>query len=144
MKTKKNIEYIQKFTISGYSAKTRNKDELNPQSAKIPTLWQQLYAHKKENNEAIYGVYSDYESDASGFYTVTVGQRQENFDHSMAILSGQYLVFKNNGPMPQTVIHTWEEIWRYFSKKTAYQRLFLTDYECYPQHEEVHIYIGIK
>ncbi len=71
---------IQPFTVSGISVRTLNSDEAQPLKAKLPGLWGQFFgqglADKTPNKVAespVYGVYSAYESDVSGQYSVTAG-----------------------------------------------------------------------
>lgn len=135
------------LTIFGFSTRTQNRDEFEEKSAKIPALWQKFYESTLAKNPGNYGVYSNYDSDANGFYTLTVGTNQSDSlpDIDMLkILPGTYLVFANEGPMPQAVIKTWQEIWAYFSDKPSYQRNFKTDFEFYSGPNQIEIYIGIK
>lgn len=135
------------LTIFGFSTRTQNSDEFEGNSAKIPALWQKFYASTLDKNIETYGVYSNYDSDANGFYTLTVGTSQSaslpDID-TLKILPGTYLVFANEGPMPQIVINTWQDIWAYFSDKPKYQRNYKTDFELYLGPNQIEIYIGIK
>jgi hypothetical protein len=45
--------------------------------------------------------------------------------------------------MPQMVIGTWGEIWRYFAANPQVQRRFATDFEAYDGPDQVAIHIGI-
>ena len=56
---------------------------------------------------------------------------------------GDYLVFTGEGEMPQMVIDTWGEIWRYFAANPQVQRRFATDFEAYDGPDQVAIHIGI-
>ncbi len=67
MKTKR----IKNLMISGITVTTNNENEMNEESAKIATLWddyaeKNVYSatHDKANNSSMYGVYSNYASDA--------------------------------------------------------------------------------
>jgi hypothetical protein len=64
---------IQPFVVSGLSVRTVNRDEADPSRAQLPGLWGQFYGQhlpdkvpNRTANSLIYGVYSNYESDASG------------------------------------------------------------------------------
>lgn len=141
------MKHIDRFTITGLTIRTKNSDEFNPNTAKLPSLWQQFYDNNPTQNKTIFGVYSDYESDVNGFYNVTVGtshDKQSTGLKAVKIKSGNYLVFQNKGPMPQVVIETWEQVWDYFTKEGAHQRCFMTDFEAYSNGDEVAIYIGVK
>lgn len=141
------LKYVEGFMITGLSTRTQNCDEFNEQTAKLPKLWQQFYASELATNTNIFGVYSDYESDANGLYTVTAGVASDDLPaqfNSVKIQTGDYLIFQDAGPMPSTVIATWKRVWDYFEKENKYQRNFISDFEAYNNPDEVAIYIGIK
>ena len=107
----------------------------------------QFYSSNSTPNTTVFGVYSDYESDANGHYNVTVGTTSDNHSAELSavkINSGNYLIFQGKGAMPLTVIETWKRIWDYFTEESAYQRCFMTDFEAYSNNDEVAIYIGVK
>ncbi|NNM60189.1 MAG: hypothetical protein HKM04_10310 [Legionellales bacterium] len=94
----------------------------------------------------MFGVYSNYESDASGLYTVTAGvlPESEQVDaNTVPVNSGNYLVFSGTGAMPATVINIWQQIWSFFSGEVNYQRNFISDFEVYQGSDQVAVYIGI-
>ncbi len=141
------LRYVDSFTVTGLTVRTNNRDEFNPDSAKLPNLWQHFYSRTPTHNTTIFGVYSGYESDANGSYDVTVGTANNNQSVELStvkINSGNYLVFQGKGQMPQAVIETWKHIWDYFTVDSSYQRCFMTDVEEYKNGDEVAIYIGIK
>ncbi|PWY54880.1 transcriptional regulator [Legionella qingyii] len=143
---------IESFTVMGLSERTYNSNEFNPQTAKIPELWQRFYALQipaKKSNSLIYGVYSDYESDSNGLYTVTAGIELDDLaiiNHfcTVNVKKGNYLVFKNSGPMPKAIIETWQAIWLYFETQSNVIRAYETDFEVYMGQEQCAIYIGVK
>jgi predicted transcriptional regulator YdeE len=133
--------------VTGLSTRTQNTDEFNEKTAKLPSLWQQFYSSDLAANANIFEVYSDYESDANGLYTVTIGvtcdSERAEFG-SVKIQTGNYLVFQGAGPMPFTVVETWKQIWAYFEAENEYQRSFISDFEAYSGSDKVAIHIGIK
>jgi predicted transcriptional regulator YdeE len=139
--------HIETFNVSGLSVRTINSDEFNPSTAKLPSLWQQFAATEKLQDGAVYGVYSDYETDDSGHYTVTAGMNNPMFTSSdfttVKIDTGDYLVFEDKGPMPQTVIETWKRVWSYFTDDAAYKRSYTTDFELYNGPDSIAIYIKV-
>ena len=145
--TSPTLKELDQFLVTGFSARTKNSDELNQLTAKIPKLWQQFYTSDLALNATPYGVYSDYASDAHGLYNVTAGIKSDNpsveFD-TIQIHAGHYLVFQGVGPMPLAVIETWQRIWNYFTTNDEYQRRYLSDFEIYNAPDEVTIYIGIN
>lgn len=148
--------YIERITIVGITERTKNEDEFNPNTARLPGLWERFFSEnlsqkisKDNSNPLIYGVYSDYESDASGLYTVTAGVDvphdllSTQFD-TIIISGGDYLVFTNRGSMPKAIIETWQAVWQYFAENTEKKRAYKTDFEVYTSSEECAVYIGIK
>ncbi|WP_419420154.1 GyrI-like domain-containing protein [Legionella sp. D16C41] len=146
--TKPYEQYVSNFTVIGFSVKTKNSDETNLNTAKIPNLWQQFYASNLANKVPTFGVYSDYESDTQGAYTITVGiaknHQKQDYPKQVVINAGNYLVFKAIGPLPAVVISTWQYIWEYFTLHTSYQRNFKSDFEQCNGSNEIAIYIGIQ
>lgn len=138
------LKHIEGFNVKGVSTRTQNSDEFDEKKAKVPKLWQQFYAADLAANENIFGVYSDYESDANGLYTVTVGIASDEASGFIKVPTGNYLVFQAKGPMPATVIKIWQDIWSYFLQENKYQRTFISDFEAYNGSDEVAIYIGVK
>ncbi|MDQ3172840.1 MAG: GyrI-like domain-containing protein [Acidobacteriota bacterium] len=145
---------IQPFTVSGISVRTLNSDEAQPSKAKLPGLWGQFFgqglADKVPNKLAespVYGVYSAYESDASGQYSVTAGvsvsKASPAFD-SIEVSGGPYLVFETKGPMPQIVIENWARVWSFFETSKEFKRSFTIDFEVYRGPDEVAIHIAVE
>jgi len=148
---------ISSFSVAGIGVRTINSDELNPSSAKLPSLWQRFFRDgvltrvpNQIPNSPVFGVYSHYESEASGFYTVTAGMAISGPPPSPSefttvdIKEGEYLVFEAKGPMPQAVIGAWMRVWTFFEKNEKIIRRFATDFEEYRSADEVAIHIGIK
>lgn len=145
-----NIVSIDKDRIlNGLVVRTKNANERDPSSSKIDHLWDKFFkevAPSLVENAMVYGVYTNYESDASGEFDVMACTDKELSGLSRVTLQrGDYLIFSGKGEMPQIVIDTWGEIWNYFSNKDVpYERAYLTDYELYKNKDEIEIYIGIK
>ena len=138
-------------TIKGISTRTTNANEMTPETAKIGALHQKFDANVEVNYKdgaRVYGVYYDYESDASGEFSVLAGA--DDIASSKIALqeinlpAGDYLVFSGKGEMPQAVIDTWMQVWDYFSEgnQSKYQRAYTTDFEYYKNEDEVAIYIS--
>jgi predicted transcriptional regulator YdeE len=147
------IQHVSPFLICGTTVRTMNRDEFNPGTAKISGLWTQFFGNDTANKIAhripdgrIYGVYSSYETDASGFFDVTAGVAVNAADagfSSVEIQGGKYLVFEAKGPMPAAVIQTWGAIWTYFQMHPQVTRAFLTDFEAYSGTDTVQVHIGV-
>lgn len=142
---------IQEITVTGMSVRTKNEEEFNPQTARLPYLWVQFLDSKirAQQDSPVYGVYHHYESDSSGYYTVTAGieianeSKAKHLDR-VTIKAGSYLVFEAEGTNPSAIINAWQTIWTYFNEKPKYQRTYLTDFELYKTPHESTVYIGIK
>lgn len=141
------MKQVENFIVTGFSVRTQNSDEFNEKTAKLPSLWQQFHTSELAANANIFGVYSNYDSDANGPYTVTVGVKSNHEQtqvSSVTIREGKYLVFQGTGPMPDTVVETWKQVWTFFEKNTEYQRNFISDFEAYSGPDQVAIYIGLE
>ncbi|KTD37521.1 Transcription activator [Legionella moravica] len=143
------------FKVAGFSVRTKNSDEFNPEKARLPLLWEQFFSsgltqiisHRLEN-EPIFGVYSHYESDEMGHYNVTAGLDSSNETNvlelnQVEVMKGSYLVFESQGAFPDCVVQTWERIWTYFQNNDFYKRAFQSDFELYSGPNQIAIYIGI-
>ena len=54
-------------------------------------------------------------------------------------------MFTHKGEMPQIAIDAWTEVWNYFSHdKAEHQRLYSTDFEYYPNGNEIEVHIAVK
>jgi predicted transcriptional regulator YdeE len=170
--------------IRGIAVRTQNACEFDPGNAKLPTLWARFFnegiaqkvappAHSgqplgTEGGAAgpaggdIYGVYSHYESDFNGHYSVTAGMAQAVRSDSLGsppasadpaltkgdaamvdILAGQYLVFEARGAMPGAVVAAWQQVWAYFQVPGPWARCYGTDFECYQGPEQARVCIGV-
>ncbi|MBA2650353.1 MAG: effector binding domain-containing protein [Legionella sp.] len=147
MSIQPTVKKVESFIVTGFSVRTQNSDEFNDKMAKLPRLWQQFYTSELTTNANIFGVYSNYDSDANGPYTVTVGVTSHHAHaqlSSVTIQAGNYLVFQGTGPMPTIVVETWKRVWEFFEKNTKYLRNFISDFEAYSGSDKVEIYIGLE
>jgi predicted transcriptional regulator YdeE len=141
------------FTVSGLTVRTKNSDEFNPATAKIAGTWGRFFTEglpakipHQLTGSPVYGVYSGYESDATGFYDLTAGMAvsQGNSDFStVTVEAGTYLQFTATGLMPAAVIHAWGQVWAYFAENPQIARRFGSDYEAYTGTDQVKVCIGI-
>ena len=145
------VTRIKKLMISGISAVTNNELEMSEENGKIAQLWEDYFANDvykktfdKANSDFMYGVYSDYESDVTGNYKITVGVEVTKVKNAIVIEDKKYLVFTKKGELPMVVVELWEEIWDYFEKNSDYERSFEVDFEKYAKEDEIEIYVSIK
>jgi predicted transcriptional regulator YdeE len=149
-----NIVEIESIKIVGISVRTTNADEMNEGTAKIPDMWEEFYSqflNQQVQGQIIYGVYSEYEADVNGKYTVTAGVEQTGKHTGTGKLSevkieaGKYMVFEGKGDISTIVVETWGKVWRFFSsKKAPYLRKYTTDFEKYISSNQVEIYIAVN
>lgn len=147
---------IAPFRVAGISVRTTNMEETSPETARLGALWGRFFQDGVPDNVAnqvpdspIYGVYSDYESDVNGQYSVTAGVQIEPSATGgdqftpVDVAGGEYLVFEGKGAMPQVVIQTWISVWDYFSNASDVKRAYTTDFELYKGMDEVAIHISV-
>ena len=141
------------FRVAGISVRTSNRDEGVTETAKLGLLWGRFFSGNiadtiphRVPDSPIYGVYSDYESDVNGRYTTTAGVRVDGSSASSdgEIEAGDYLVFEKKGAMPDIVVETWGEVWRFFDGEGTLRRKYATDFEEYRGPDEVAIHIGVQ
>lgn len=143
----------------GTTVRTTNQDEMNEKTAKIPGNWNSFFsasiANKIPNksSEDMFGVYSQYETDASGPYNLTVALQVEpntiapNSLESIDAKASRYLKFTARGEMPAAVIDMWQQIWQYFASDShGYSRAYTVDFEHYDNRtpDKVDVFISIK
>ena len=149
------VEEIEEKIIYGMSTRTKNSNEMNPETAKIGIIWQKFDSTVKVNykdGERVYGVYYNYESDANGEFDVLAGYEIPNDElDKVTIDKGRYLVFNktfeqtDDNTRIQAIIETWGRIWEYFSNENSqYKRAYKTDFEYYKGQNEIEIYIAIN
>lgn len=150
---KYEIVNLEEKTVAGLTIRTKNSD---PNMFRdIGTLWQKFYEQgvyasipNKRGTSAI-GLYSDYESDASGAYDCTVCCEISSKDNMPAglniktIPAGKYAEFTVKGGM-DTVGAIWAELWQ-----MGLDRKYSCDFEEYEDCGEennwlIHIYISLN
>lgn len=135
---------IDEFFVKGDGVRTSNAREAGA-AADIPGLWARFHAAHPDLEMPMYGVYSGYESDACGEFTVTAGTEVEGAEEgAIAIRSGTYLEFSAEGAMPAAIIQAWEAVWAHFLVAHPYARAYGTDFEQYSGPGSARICIGIR
>ena len=159
-----NTYFVQKpkMTLAGVSIRTTNEVETGPDGG-LSRLWETYFQSNIAGQmdtvkpEYIYALYTDYESDASGAYTVVIGHEVAGERHledsglvSAAVPESKYMVFTTKkGPVFEVVSQAWGEIWAYFKGSTEV-RTYTGDFEIYdsrnfdPANTQVEIYIAIE
>lgn len=167
-------ELPEAIACRGISVRTTNHAEISHETAKLGRLWQKFYqnhvSHLREGAD-IYGIYHSYESkDLVGAFDVVASwqvedeqQEGENVLSAQSVLSaanssdviavtipaGKYLVFSEEGYMPNTVMNAWEAAWEYFHDPDCeHTRTYNVDFEHYIggnlEYGQVDLYIGIE
>jgi predicted transcriptional regulator YdeE len=151
-----------KMTVAGVSIRTTNEVEMGPNGG-LSQLWETYFQSNITGQidtvkpEYIYALYTDYESDASGAYTVVIGHevaKESHLEESRlvyaAVPESKYVVFTTRkGPVFEVVAQAWGEIWAYFKTSTEVRR-YTGDFEIYdsrdfdPANTQVEIYIAIE
>ncbi len=137
------------FKIAGLTVRTTNREENDPQSARIGKLWTRFFDERayerphRIDDMRLYGVYSAYESDAHGAFDITTGVAVADGPETVRIEAGDYLVFSGQGEMPQMVLAVWQSIWQYFEQHPEIKRTYLSDFEAYSGPDQVAIHIGV-
>lgn len=150
------IVELQEKTVAGISARTNNSSP--EMSAVIGGLWEKFYGgiyrqipHKA--NEFALGIYTEYENDENGSYTVMTACEVSSADENNSletrkIPAGKYAEFVIEGDMNTSeqlaeIGRLWQEIW-----KMNLNRSFVADFEEYrsvdPNKADIHIFIGLK
>ena len=141
------ILHVEGFSVTGLSVRMA--------TAKLSHVWQRFFSEgvadkipNRTPGSPMFGVYSNYESNVDGLYTVTVGVKTDDEPNTpvfctINVLPGEYLVFENQGVTPHVVVETWQNVWTYFKSQPKFTRRFKTDFEMYKNGEDIAIYIGI-
>lgn len=147
------------FTVRGPATHTNNADEVDPDTARIPGLWQQYLdgggvdsVKGAVDAPVTVAVYTKYESDQDGGYTLVVGAplldaSQPQLEHkTVDVPDGSYLLFESKGEMPQALVDTWRDIHAYFAGSPPYTRVYAADFEIHDATVpgQVDVYIGVR
>src|SRR5579863_5165099 len=145
---------LEKFNIIGISVRTTNQ---NGQSYKdIGELWGKFMGQgiaeqiPNKGSHDIFCMYTDYESDVNGPYTVILGCKTSSLESipegftGKTIAKAAYRKYTATGKIPDCVIATWQHIWQ-----SPIKRKYIADFEVYgekaqnPEHAEVSTYLSI-
>ena len=161
---KKELVSKSEIKLVGLSARTNNKNEMNPQASKIAELagrfWSQNVAAQilnRKNPGVTLSVYTEYDSNEHGDYTYFIGEEVSSVNNvpeglrMITIPQSKYQRFTTDeGPMPQVVIQAWQDIWQMDSQALGGNRRFIADFEVYderatdPTKTIADVYIGIQ
>ncbi|MEC0242187.1 GyrI-like domain-containing protein [Paenibacillus dokdonensis] len=156
-----NIMHRPAAVLTGISIRTSNQRELSGEG-QIPSLWERYFQSGQQSRtdlihpHLLYALYTDYESDVNGEYTLLLGHEQdhllsaEDTASTAYIPEADYIKFTTEkGPMGQVVPQLWQEIWDYF-QNSEYERTYTGDFELYdlrefnPEEVIVDIYMAVR
>ena len=137
--------------IAGIAIRTNNEKAKDD----ISKLWNEFFSNNivskindRKEDSFIYGIYDEYESDMNGNYNVTAGveisRKNIKNNNVTKIKKGKYLLFEEEGTLPDVIIQTWQYIWNYFKEHKDIKRKYSSDFEVYENDKGIKIYIGIK
>jgi predicted transcriptional regulator YdeE len=155
MIAKTEIIELDEFLIAGISVRTTNQ---NRQSQKdIGGLWTrfmnenlQLQIHNRTSDD-IYCVYTDYETDHTGFYTAVLGCKVNSLTQipadfvSLTIVPDKYQVYFLTGKFPENIAEAWRFIWDNIT-----DRKYTADFDLYSanaksfEETEVKIFLAVN
>lgn len=149
------------FNVIGITTRTTNKVEMQGNGL-IGKLWQRFFMEQvlakipNKIDQAVVGVYYDFESDKNGEYTLLVGARVASLDDipeglvGLEVPAGKMAVFTTEkGPLTEVTVGTWMRIWD-LEDQGKLDRTYIADYEIYdersadPANAMVEIHIGIR
>ena len=153
-----NNQTIQKFNVIGISTRTINT---NGQSAiDIEALWQKFWEGKILNkipnkiSSDIFAIYTDYETNFTGYYTTIIGLSVSTLDEipeqmiGITIDTNVYHKIVSKGKMPNSIGKTWLDIWadKELDSKRAYNADFTVHGIKYNDgdHAEVETYLSVR
>lgn len=149
-----NLTHCASKQLLGITIRTSNEDEKSSATAKIPGLWQNFHTNIYKQilqGTPIYGVYTGYESDYTGYFDISAAvEKDNNSDDAVNIRpitlqEGQYLKFTPEAIGAHQVPALWEQVWAFFSdEQQKLTRAYTTDYEVYYPNQEVELFIAIK
>jgi predicted transcriptional regulator YdeE len=150
--------------VVGIETRTTNKDEIGSETAKIPLLWQRFFQENmsekipnKVPSGPILAVYTEYESNEHGPYTVLIGYEVSSIEAipqgltAKVLPESTYAVFTTQtGPVAAVIGQAWKDIWQMSPAQLGGSRRFTADFEVYDErsrdqeHTTVDIYLAIR
>ncbi|MGZ3811506.1 MAG: GyrI-like domain-containing protein [Mucilaginibacter sp.] len=145
---------IAEFFVSGIAVKTTNQEGRSQKD--IGDLWTKFITENLSQqiggklSDDLYCVYTDYESDHTGWYTAVLGCMIEdpgyasNDFFTALVPAGYYHVYKPQGKFPECVSSTWRQIWQ-----APIDRKYSADYDRYKagansfEETEVEVYLAV-
>ena len=152
------MEFVERpaFDLIGIEARTSFREEKNGAGV-IGALWARFMGDgipaavpNRVANETI-ALYTDYESDEYGEYTLVVGARVASIAEvpegmvAKHVQAARYAVFPTDpgDDVAHRVINAWKRVWN--EPRTAeYARAYKADFEVYGTDGAIDIYVGVE
>ncbi|MBS1531810.1 MAG: effector binding domain-containing protein [Bacteroidetes bacterium] len=135
------------FFVAGIAVRTTNQD--GKARKDIGDLWATFMSESiqakipAKYSDDVYCVYTDYETDHTGWYTAVLGCRVTEAGHNgmfvALIPSGDYRQYEPASQLPESVGEAWMQIW-----KESECRAYVADYDLYRPDGKVEIYVGVE
>ncbi|MBL6946581.1 MAG: AraC family transcriptional regulator [Rhodospirillales bacterium] len=152
------------FTVGGIDLRTTNAAEMDLKTARIPALWERFSIESlpghipgQTNPGTVLGLYSAFDSDADGPYTLMVGceispeSRMPVGLVATTVPPAKYVVFTSEkGEIPSIIFQAWQEIWAMTPEQLGGARAYTGDFEVYDDRAadlndaQIDIWISIK
>ncbi len=144
------MKTVDPFAVMGIAIRTANEDGKAEEDLK--ELWKRFYDENislkipNKEDDKIYCIYTDYDSDMSGAYTAIIGQKVTVLDDipdqliGHTVLGGDYTTFTTASPQPSDIVNTWQQIW---DQDKTLNRAYTADFEEYDGDAAVTIYIAV-
>lgn len=150
--------------LVGFSMRTNNATELNPETNKIGPFVQQYFANQlakkipfRTKPGVTYAGYYNYATDEYGDYRFFLGEEVSEISHAypdnmnaLIIPAGKFFCLTTDvGPIAQVEVEGWKKIWNMTSEEMGGKRHYLVDFVVYDEraanrnNAEVDIYIGL-
>ncbi|WP_462350516.1 effector binding domain-containing protein [Fusobacterium varium] len=111
---------------------------------KIQKLWYDTSVKIPKDKELNkYAVYSEYESDYKGDYTLFIGVDKIDSHKEIIIEEENYKIFSVDTSSPYGIIMAWQKIWE-MEEQGLLNRAYTVDYEKYYPDGKVEIFIALK
>ena len=147
---------LEPFYVIGISIRTNNSGGTLQQD--IASLWNRFFSPNiadqipNKVNHEIYSVYTDYESDYTGYYTTVLGCRVSSLENipagfmGVTIPQSAYRKYKAIGNIPDSVASVWSNIWQ---SGPTINRTYTADFDVYGEksqlgdQSEVDVFISV-
>lgn len=111
---------------------------------KIQKLWYDTSVKIPKDKELNkYAVYSEYESDYKGDYTLFIGVDKIDSHKEIIIKEENYKIFSVDTSSPHGIIMAWQKIWE-MEEQGLLNRAYTVDYEKYYPDGKIEIFIALK